>query len=199
MTAPSPRLPGRPPGGKEGRPTCCNEGRRENLRGLLVPSAGRPLGMPRVTWGRGSPASILPARKASDPARRRCGPARHHQAGSARGGQETKNDKGEAHRGTRGHSQGAAGGRCPLRPPDAPLEPQDAPLHLRRARRDPHHRFAADRAHAAQRPGIRGRARRSRGHRPVRGDEEAGARHDRGSRQERGDALCPSALAGRPP
>ena len=39
----------------------------------------------------------------------------------------------------------AAGGRRPLRPPDAPLEPQDAPVHLRGAQRDPHHRPRPDR------------------------------------------------------
>ena len=49
-----------------------------------------------------------------------------------------------------GRHQGAAGGRCALRPPDATLESQDAPLHLRRARRDPHHRPSEDRAAAAK-------------------------------------------------
>ena len=47
-----------------------------------------------------------------------------------------------------GRHQGAAGGRSSLRPPDAALEPEHAPLHLRRARRDPHHRPAADRGAA---------------------------------------------------
>src|SRR6266542_2435521 len=50
--------------------------------------------------------------------------------------------------GHRDRHQGAAGGRGPLRPPDAPLEPQDAPLHIRRARRDPHHRPTEDGAPA---------------------------------------------------
>ena len=50
----------------------------------------------------------------------------------------------------RGRDQGAAGGRRPLRPPDAPLEPEDAPLHPRRARRHLHHRPAADRARCCE-------------------------------------------------
>src|SRR5215210_1504913 len=50
--------------------------------------------------------------------------------------------------GSRDRYSRAAGGRRPLRPPDAPLEPQDAPLHIRRARRDPHHRPSEDGAPA---------------------------------------------------
>ena len=78
-----------------------------------------------------------------------------------------------------GDHQGAAGGRRAFRPPDAPLEPEDAPLHLRRARRDPHHRPSEDREAARQRAGVRGRAGGPRRHDPVRGHQEAGARHDR--------------------
>ena len=95
--------------------------------------------------------------------------------------------------GHRDRHQGAAGGRRPLRPPDAPLEPQDAPLHLRRARRDPHHRPAEDRAPAPQGAGVRRRPRRPRRHDPVRGHEEAGPRLDQGGRRRA--AACPTSTS----
>ena len=53
-----------------------------------------------------------------------------------------------SHHGVVQHAR-AAGGRSPLRPPDATLEPQDAPLHLHRARWDLHHRPPADAGAAA--------------------------------------------------
>ena len=68
---------------------------------------------------------------------------------AASGGQHTKHIR-EQPRGS-GRNQGAAGGRRAFRPPDAPLEPQDAPLHLRRARRDLHHRPHQDRARCSRR------------------------------------------------
>src|SRR5581483_2037249 len=44
----------------------------------------------------------------------------------------------------RAWKQGASGGRPARRPPDAPVGSAHAAVHLRRARRDPHHRPAAD-------------------------------------------------------
>ena len=74
----------------------------------------------------------------------------------------------------RSHHARAAGGRRPLRPPDAALEPEDAPVHLRRARRHLHHRSAADDRDAAGRLRLRPQHRRARRHGAVRGHQEAG-------------------------
>ena len=60
-------------------------------------------------------------------------------------------------------SQGAAGGRRSLRPPDAPLASEDAPLHLRRARRHLHHRPAEDRGPAGAGARLRRRTSPSKG------------------------------------
>ena len=122
------------------------------------------------------------------------------QPGSATpaGGRQSNTHSREQLFGHRDRHQGAAGGRGPLRPPDAPLEPQDAPLHIRRARRDPHHRPAEDRAPAAQRPRSSPASSPGRGGTdPVRGHQEAGPRHDQGSRGQLRHALHRPALAGR--
>ena len=78
---------------------------------------------------------------------------------AAQPGEPTPDQRGASN--GRSRHQGAAAGRSPLRPPDAPLEPEHAPLHLRRARRDPHHRPAADRGAARRRPPLRRRAARA--------------------------------------
>src|SRR5262245_8517737 len=78
--------------------------------------------------------------------------------------------------------EGPAGGRGPLRPPDPPLEPEDEAVHLHGARRDLHHRFAADAAAARRGVRVRAEHRPAWRHRAVRRYEEAGA----GGRRERG-------------
>ena len=132
------------------------------LRFLRLPIL-RPKGqLPRSLTGAALPGDVTPGPP-------RGWPGTHREQGSSSGsGRHTR----------------AAGGRGPLRPPDAPLEPQDAPLHLRRARRDPHHRPAADRTAAGSRSGVRGERRRPRRHDPVRRHEEAGARRGQGRGRE---------------
>ncbi len=98
----------------------------------------------------------------------------------------------------RGRPHRAAPGRSALRPSDAPLEPEHAPLHLRRAGRDPHHRPAADRGAAGERPPLRRRARQRRRHRALRRHQEAGPRHGPGMGRSLQDALRQQALAGWP-
>ena len=62
----------------------------------------------------------------------------------------------------RRHDEAAAGGRCPLRPPDPPLEPEDEAVHLRRAQRHLHHRPAARPWSGSTSPTVRARPRRRR-------------------------------------
>ena len=99
----------------------------------------------------------------------------------------------EIHRNARGRPQRAAGGRGPLRPPDASLEPEHAPLHLRRAGRDPHHRPDPDRGAAGERPPLRRRAGQRRRHGALRRHQEAGAR--RRSRNGPNAARCPTSTS----
>ena len=130
--------------GREGRPAA-----RLRTRGGARPK--RCLYVPRASRIR--PRNL--AGLNSDPRPRPC-PA-HHGAGSARPrrpGCIAPLTQGRTPRGP-GRHQGAAGGRRPLRPPDAPLEPQDAPLHLRRARRHLHHRPAQDRGAARAGAAVR--------------------------------------------
>ncbi len=82
--------------------------------------------------------------------------------------------KGRQHHGNTDH-EGAAGGRGALRPPDQALEPEDAEVHLRRAQRHLHHRPAEDPQEVPRGLRVRARPRRRRGHRAVRGHQEAGA------------------------
>ena len=93
--------------------------RRGAARRPAPPSAA-PLYNPRAPKldprSRAEPGSC-PAHERRVPA---SGSGAHHQ------------NQGESPNG-RGRPQRAAGGRSPLRPPDAPLEPEHAPLHLRRA------------------------------------------------------------------
>ncbi len=77
----------------------------------------------------------------------------------------------------------AAGGRCPLRPPDATLESQDAPVHLCRAQRDPHHRSRPDRQAPGRCPRVRQRDGRAWRLDPLRWHQEAGAGADRSKRR----------------
>ena len=91
----------------------------------------------------------------------------------------------------------AAGGRHPLRPPDAPLESQDAPLHLCRAQRDPHHRPCPDGQGPRRGARVRARDRRPGRHDPVRRHQEAGPGADLRRGHAGRDAVRQPALAGR--
>ena len=103
------------------------------------------------------------------------GPARHQTAGSA------TPPTGPQHQPTREYSVAHVGIRELLEAgvhfghQTRRWNPEDAPLHLRRARRDPHHRPAADRAAARAGAGVRRRHRRARRHGHVRRHQEAGA------------------------
>ena len=93
--------------------------------------------------------------------------------------------------------KGAAGGRSSLRPPDAAVGPAHAPVHLRGARRDPHHRPAADRASARRGAAVRRRGgEQGRGH-PLRRHQEAGTRRDQGVGRALRHAVRQPALARR--
>ena len=78
------------------------------------------------------------------------------------------------------------------------LEPAHAPLHPRRARRDPHHRPAADGAAAQPGARLRGRGRRQGRLGALRRDQEAGARLGQGLGRALRDAVRQPALARRP-
>ena len=138
-----------------------------------------------------APRTVLPGRSPGSRAESTGPRTDRHRAGSF-----STTTKGNDSVGS-GITQGAAGGRGPLRPPDAPLEPEDAPVHLRRAQRHPHHRPAEDRGPARARAGVRRRGRGPRRHGAVRGHQEAGPRHRQGSRRVVRHALRPPALARR--
>src|SRR6185437_10559717 len=59
-------------------------------------------------------------------------------------------------------SRAAPRSRCLLRTPNPPLESEDAPFHLRRAKRDPHHRPPEDAAPARARAEARPRCNHAR-------------------------------------
>ena len=75
-------------------------------------------------------ANLTPNSTRAVPGRALPGIRLSSRAGSAPPARPSNRTTKGAHRGS-ARNQGAAGGRRPLRPPDAPLEPQDAPLHLR--------------------------------------------------------------------
>ena len=77
-------------------------------------------------------------------------------------------------------------------------DPRMRPLHLRGARRDPHHRPAADRAPARRGDEVRRRGGQQGRNDPVRGHQEAGPRLDQGVGGPLRDAVREPALAGRP-
>ena len=159
--------------------------------------------------GEGARAGPQLLRAAPAPHPSRIGPAPIHQPpppdrvlpskplGPAQGaGSAAPHEKGASN--GRSRHQGAAAGRSPLRPPDAPLEPEHAPLHLRRARRDPHHRPPADRAAARRRPPLRRRALERWRNGALRRHQEAGSRLRQGVGRPLPDALRQPPLARRP-